>query len=396
MRLYLIILIFIFVLFKNSYSNEYPNNYGMSKDWHIVINQNDYDKSDGTQTSKLKGDIQFWDSLNGIVTFVYSINSSLNLINHFYRTTDGGYTWNTSLSDTTFRSNPIGNVAVYGDKVVYCVLGKKLKPTGTDLDPKSRIYKSIDGGYKWEKTKLNFIDYATNIKIYDKDTIFACYKNHIVKSTNAGQTWVEITNEILELIPQEPYRFFNFQNLDITDDGTIYIFTQQSYGINNVVKSLDGGTTWDVFPTPEWSYRMEGIDKDTLIFNCRDIPDTCMTIIRSYNKCTMNDTLLELNYYPHLKGELFINGHNEIICDFGNPCIYTSDGGQTFDSLIQVEADNFEKGGPMIFGWSKEKRIFMLSRWYGDLLMYDPDFNENSVALEKIHNFGRLIYLRQF
>jgi hypothetical protein len=375
---------------------KYPNHFGLDENWHIVMTEKELD----AKHFYADGYIKFIDSLNGVCTRSVLRNTvgdtRINLINVVYKTENGGYTWEKSSLDTTAGARLNGGMDYYDKNTVFymggCDTSKYIYP---EYDW-SAIYKSTDGGYNFKEILMPFIDDPKNIKVYDKDTIFACFKRYILKSTDGGETWNSIFHLIRERAINTGHNLLSFQGLEIADDKTIFLFTDHSYGHDQMFRSSDGGCTWEMIPLPQFTHDVRVVNKDTMIVVGWDPEDQNSWVFRVSDDCKKVDTLLYYDTLRQLKGFLGICNNKEMIINFGNPTAYTKDGGKTWEKIIDMKARNFKRGGFFKSVWSKPEHPFLLALWDSDIVMYDPNFNENyqkavGVA-DDINNFNTRLY----
>jgi len=170
-------------------------------------------------------------------TMVISDKTILNYSdfeNGIQRSTDGGKTWATSndgLPDFSgfYVLNEDGFTSI--GKNIYMEVYTLLT---TDL------YRSTNHGSSWEKLTL---PYENNSDFYllggKGDTIFLELRNkgeHIYRSTDAGETWTDIINNV-------PDKKLN----EVVGNNNTLISEQYSrYGHPRIVKSTDGGINWTV------------------------------------------------------------------------------------------------------------------------------------------------------
>jgi photosystem II stability/assembly factor-like uncharacterized protein len=159
------------------------------------------------------------------------LNSDTGLVvsattNNIYKTIDGGATWQTVYSTTSFAVNDIlwlgTDTAIFGT-------------SGTN----GRVFKTTNGGQSWSQVYSTTSSFG---KFYNsKDTIYSIQTNgQILKSINAGQTWnaISLSSSFIT-----PYQL-------IVYSGQHLLATCLNFLINRslILSSSDGGTTWTSFP----------------------------------------------------------------------------------------------------------------------------------------------------
>ncbi len=106
------------------------------------------------------------------------------------------------------------------------------------------IYKSVDGGLKWERSfEQSELGNSSTIRFYDiivhpihHNTIYAATNEGIFRSEDAGRSWTKF--------------FAEYSNkLQITSEGTIFSLSDLSPSC--VYRSSDNGKSWDKFAFTE-------------------------------------------------------------------------------------------------------------------------------------------------
>ena len=126
-----------------------------------------------------------------------------------------------------------------------------IRSTGTELYAiidsipyYNNIYKSTDGGYTWDRLLIDDkFGKFTNIFI-DDENIFVTKDIYdlptlaLFRSKDSGNTWEFITADTFQI------------NAVFTIDSVMFMGTESSsYNLNGLLRSLDGGKTWDnIFP----------------------------------------------------------------------------------------------------------------------------------------------------
>lgn len=188
----------------------------------------------------------------------------------FYRTSDGGATWQRSVKGLENGSGGAVTLDPSNPSTVFLgISGGLVSFTGFDISGKlfeGGIYKSTDAGSNW--TKLNLPDPAVTawsdfwkIVAWDSKNIYALGQKDedpvptkalgLVKSTDSGETWQKIS---------PPGIFFSSFDVAPKDKNIIYgvsYYSMYQRGVNilsTVFYSKDGGATWQ----PVKDYKMYG------------------------------------------------------------------------------------------------------------------------------------------
>lgn len=182
----------------------------------------------------------------------------------YFKTIDGGYTWQAF----SIENNNMGpsSICFIDDQTGF--IG------GFNNETWNEIYKTVDGGENWdfiESETMGFISDIYDIEFKDDLTGYIAGDmsagGSIVKTEDCGETW------FIENIP-----FESFETLGIywhnSETGFIY-------GLNQIIKTIDGGQSWDTttinlpgnryytfvhFPTPETGYATG----DNIVFKSTD------------------------------------------------------------------------------------------------------------------------------
>ena len=114
---------------------------------------------------------------------------------------------------------------------------------------KDKIYKSNNGGSVWTATNNgNLLDgglpalameisYQRSEKVYVATAPYSTLRGHIFRTTNGGDSWVNITQSL-------PDRFFSDIAVDPNNDSEVYV-TLYGFGSGHVFKSTNSGDSWD-------------------------------------------------------------------------------------------------------------------------------------------------------
>jgi photosystem II stability/assembly factor-like uncharacterized protein len=169
-----------------------------------------------------------------------------------FRTTDGGESWDhvlkvgpqTGASDLRLDpSNP---------RVLYAAMwnhGREpwyIHSGGTD----GGLYKSVDGGKTWDKLAGGLPEMvgkvAVSISASNPQRVYALLeaepeKGGLWRSENGGESWTLINNH--RVLHTRAWYYIHLE-ADPVDENTVYVLNVP------LLKSIDGGNTWEVIRTP--------------------------------------------------------------------------------------------------------------------------------------------------
>lgn len=197
------------------------------------------------------------DPTNSNIVWIAAIGNAFipNEERGIFKTTDGGVTWEKVLyiSDKTgfvdlelLPSNP---------NVVYAAAWKAQRTPWTIIsggeNKEGGIYKSVNGGKDWEKLEnglpkglIGKIDLA--VSPVDSSILYAVIEapgeeGGVYKSTNQGKSFVQTSSK--DGLVNRPFYYTNIE-LDPINPDIVYS------NANPLLKSKDGGKTWELMPVP--------------------------------------------------------------------------------------------------------------------------------------------------
>lgn len=187
--------------------------------------------------------IEFLDAQNG---FLGTLNNLL------LKTTDGGNTWFT-VDNITPKPNAVCGLSAVNSQTIF--------GCGAFFQP-AFIIKSIDAGQTW--TYTNMSDLATalvEIKFIDETTGYAGGQNTngacLLKTTDGGNSWNEIYNSG---IPGE-----YVWKIQILENSNVVFGAVSSVVpfLGKLIKSFDAGNSWQSFNAPETNIQALGFVSET-------------------------------------------------------------------------------------------------------------------------------------
>jgi photosystem II stability/assembly factor-like uncharacterized protein len=182
--------------------------------------------------------------LNENIGFVGTLN------NNFYKTTNGGTTW-TRVNNITPYPEAICGLDTVGASTVY--------GCGAWFSP-AYVIKSTDSGNTWKYIDMSA--YATalvEILFIDENVGFVSGGDNdgavILKTTNGGDTWTQIyrTNEPGDYV----------WKMQILGDQNRMFCSIESETQGKLLKTLDGGTTWQTKNFPDHYVQAVGFVSET-------------------------------------------------------------------------------------------------------------------------------------
>ncbi len=172
--------------------------------------------------------IEFRDSLFGMA-------GTLN--NKFLRTVDGGLTWTNIAPQIVPVPNAVCGVDIADSTTVYAV---------GEWDSPAHFLKSTDKGITWiRKNMAQYADALVDINFTSRDTGFVSGKKSaggvILYTTDGGDTWTQLVNTA------KPGEYI-WKLQQVTPQ--CWVAAIQSGYTGRMLKSTDGGMTWNFINTP--------------------------------------------------------------------------------------------------------------------------------------------------
>jgi|GEM_PF-783656 len=198
----------------NSYGDIFANNDGSGKSWKFISTSGIWDAYS----------MKFVNENTGFV---------LHTQGHIAKTTDGGQTWRTVASTSTFSAkSDAGSISFPSEKTGYAFYSLN---DYTDY----RVAKTTDGGDSWKEiyTVSGPGTLSGGIEFFDENTgIIASAKRWIMRTTNGGVSWDSVK---VNGIPSA-YASHDCMDLQIIDDNNAWVV-----GYGYICKSTDKGLTWN-------------------------------------------------------------------------------------------------------------------------------------------------------
>ena len=195
-----------------------------------------------------------------------AVSGSPSRINEYYfgavggglwKTIDGGQTWK-PVTDGQIRSSSVGAVAVSESNPDIVYIGMGETELRGNIMQGDGVYKSVDGGKKWEHLGLDETQAIAKIRVHQKnpDIVYVAALGHpygenpergIFKSVNGGKSWDKVLYKsskagAIDLV------------MDPNDPETLYATIWQVYRTPykmlgggpdcGIYKSSDGGKSW--------------------------------------------------------------------------------------------------------------------------------------------------------
>lgn len=183
--------------------------------------------------------------LNENIGFLGTLN------NNFYKTTDGGSSW-----------QRVNNISPYPQGIcgLDCVGTSTVYGCGAWFYP-AYIIKSTDSGNTWQYIDMSA--YATalvEITFIDENIGFAAGSDDdgavVLKTTNGGVIWTKIYNSNI------PFEYV--WKMQLLDNNKIFCSIEaESPNIGRLLKSLDGGLTWETKDFPDTYVQAVGFTSAT-------------------------------------------------------------------------------------------------------------------------------------
>ncbi len=177
-----------------------------------------------------------WEILNEgettwLIDKIYFISDDVGFSSNFrnlIKTTDFGFTW-AEIKIDGYDWGEINDFEFFNDSVGW-VHAHDYSKEGTQL------FFTSDGGNSWQlKTEFPENLYLTDTEFIDEDIVYALlYENGVIKTTDAGTTWIEI-------IPGTNYE--RFWEMEFTTPESGFIIADDLGRV--ILRTSDGGNSWE-------------------------------------------------------------------------------------------------------------------------------------------------------
>ena len=175
-----------------------------------------------------------------------------------YKSTDGGITWKNVLYIDDQTGCAELSMDMNNPFILYAAMWEHGRQPWkvTSGGPGSGLYKSTDGGEKWERMQEGLPKDMGKMSISvcrsNSEKVFALIESDSEKeagglyvSNNAGKSWSQVTNDH-RLIQRAWYYIEMFT--DPLNENTVYVMSAPA------LRSIDGGKTWTVLNSPHGDY----------------------------------------------------------------------------------------------------------------------------------------------
>ncbi|MDA7558465.1 T9SS type A sorting domain-containing protein [Flavobacteriaceae bacterium] len=185
--------------------------------------------------------------LNTNIGFLGTLNGS------FFKTEDGGNTWNT-VSNISPNPNAICGLDAVGSSTIY--------GCGSYFSP-AVIIKSTDSGTTWQSIDMSsYANSLVEVLFVDENLGYAGGKNDIgaclLKTTDGGISWNTIFNS--NTVGEYVWKVQFVSNNPNIIYGSL---SSVANSLGKIIKSNDGGVTWTSFDAPETNVQAIGFINET-------------------------------------------------------------------------------------------------------------------------------------
>ena len=288
--------------------------------------------------------LKFFDSNTGYHSGVLYNGSTMNI----YKTTNGGVNYTAQNSnftsqrfmsiymkhpDTVFISGNYGKilrtvnggnnwVTLYSDTTLqFWGLFFTSSNTGYVAGSNGRIMKTTNKGDNWNVLTSNTSTALDGIYFVNENTGYVGGANVFLKTTDAGQTWVNKVGSFISAFETAGGVYFSDANTGIYGTNASRIVKTTNGGdswylVNNTI----GGAVWGLaFPTPNIGYA------------CTDSGKVMRTVNGGENWIVQNTPLTGTDHFYEISFPTVNTGY---VCSWSGKILKTTDGGATYVSNI--------------------------------------------------------------
>lgn len=241
-----------------------------------------------------------------------------------YKSVDGGYNW-----QKVFNSGQHGiiSLAISDSGIIY----------GLGLTQSFALLKSNDNGDTWNTIYVPNAYLNQKVFLKGEDTIFISQWGDaaiLLRSIDDGQTWETVFNN--------NYGVQYIIDMAFSEDGVIYIGLMcYSSNAGGVYKSIDGGQTWDFIGLASHQISSISIDSanNLLITVWSNMVNASISGNFYYDSSTGNFSTLFSAFEAWGSA---VNSNNEFFTTFAGGALHSDDGGQSFELLNEDTVNSCE------------------------------------------------------
>ncbi len=265
--------------------------------------------------SKIKIDLT-----NTDIIYVATMGIPFEMDNNrgLYKSIDAGETW----TNVLFLTEQAGIIDLVMDKdnpqILYAAGWDRIRNNNESIvsGPSSKLYKTTDGGATWntlvtdlpniEATRIGLCQSQTN-----PNTLFTIYVNPddfqvlgIYKTTNAGANWTALSTNGLESALGGFGWYFGQIRVNPTNDNELYVL-----GVN-LYKSVDGGANWFMAGPPWYTYEFHADKHDITFVDANTL--ICATDGGLYKSTDTGSSWIDIDNIPNNQFyRIAVDPHNE-------------------------------------------------------------------------------------
>lgn len=216
-----------------------------------------FKSTDGGATWKLSlnlPDTEFLPIGEMAIDPVNTLNVYAVLGGGLYKTSDGGVTWKlfnvtpSVLEVSAIFIDPKNPSVIYGGGAVpRPILAIAAGPKTQSAFLPDGLFKSVDGGQTWTSLPVGvpFINWLA-IDPVNTSTLYTSSERGILKSTDAGLSWVPKNNGVPNQTPPRDLQAIRSLVVDPQNTNRVYGVA----GLNGIIRSTNGGESWNRVASP--------------------------------------------------------------------------------------------------------------------------------------------------